>query len=195
MAIIARGFTLIEMLVALSLLALVSALAYQGMHTVLTTQSHSQVHQERLGALQVALSVLERDVAQLIEVPARDEYGQALPVFSLQRTPAGIELNGIATGFEHSAPLRRVRWQISSQGLARSLWPGLDGLAEDTAYTRHFALPLAIEQTHSQVLRNEQGVWQASQIWSPEQPLPTLFELVLEVEGLGPVRRLLKVGP
>ena len=195
MALKVRGFTLIEMLVALSLVAVLSTLAYQGLRAVLTTEANSQVHQARISALQVALSVLERDLAQIITVAARNEYGEPIAAFRLNRTAQMIELSGVATGFEHSAPLRRIRWQITQAGLYRSLWPGVDGLAESAAHTRHFALPLDIEHSHAQALFNEQGVWRRSQLSQAEDPQPTLFEIVFSVEGLGPVRRLLKVGP
>jgi general secretion pathway protein J len=66
----ARGFTLLEMLVAMAVFAIMSVVAYGGLRAVLSADQVTQEHARRLADLQVTLSVLERDLAQIVDISA-----------------------------------------------------------------------------------------------------------------------------
>jgi general secretion pathway protein J len=77
-----RGFTLVEVLVAIVLLAVLSGLAWRALDAMLRTREITQQSIERTATLQTALAQWEQDLAQLQDsgkiVPALEFDGQAL---------------------------------------------------------------------------------------------------------------------
>ncbi len=63
------GFTLVEMLVALALLALISMAGFALIQTVLTAQRRTEGRLERLAGLERALYLIDSDFGQTIEGP------------------------------------------------------------------------------------------------------------------------------
>ena len=57
-----RGFTLIELLVALSIMAVMAAMAWQGVDAVVRSREITQAHMERLLRLQSVMSQWEIDL-------------------------------------------------------------------------------------------------------------------------------------
>ena len=75
MAVRQRGFTLLELLVALAIFALVSVMAYGGLASVLDQQFATDEIAGQLARLQKTYLLLQRDFEQLVPRPVRDEYG------------------------------------------------------------------------------------------------------------------------
>ena len=71
-----RGFTLIEVLVAMAITAFVSVLSYQALSTALTGIESVRAESERLHEINRAFNVLSRDIRQMTNRPVRDEFGQ-----------------------------------------------------------------------------------------------------------------------
>lgn len=65
----AAGFTLVEMLVALALLALISLAGFALIQTVLTAQRRTEGRIERLAGLERAVFLIDSDFGQTIEGP------------------------------------------------------------------------------------------------------------------------------
>lgn len=63
------GFTLIEMIVALALLALISLAGFGLIQTVLTAQRRTEGRLERLARLERALYLIDADFGQVVEGP------------------------------------------------------------------------------------------------------------------------------
>ena len=70
------GFTLLELLVALAVFSIMGAAAYSGLDSVLQTRAAVADQSERLGEVQMAFALLERDIEQIIARPIRDDFGQ-----------------------------------------------------------------------------------------------------------------------
>lgn len=71
----AQGFTLLEVLIALSLFAVLSAMAFGGLNQLLSQHQQLQHKQQRFVDLQSAIQVLERDFSQLAPRSIRDAFG------------------------------------------------------------------------------------------------------------------------
>jgi len=127
----AYGFTLLEILIALFIFAIVGVIASSGLRSVLKDQEVSTRKSTQLAQLQLAMIVIERDFMQMVNRPVRAENGDILPALianeneqsSLQFTHAGY-MNPQAT--RTRSTLQRVRYRLSEGRLLRETWPVLD---------------------------------------------------------------------
>jgi general secretion pathway protein J len=201
------GFTLLELLVALSVFALVSVMAYGGLRVVLDTRAHTDQVSRDLGELQVALTLLSRDLAHVVARPLRDVHGdpQAPLRFNVYSDRPRLEL--VRTS--DRAGLQRVAWEIDESRLYRMYWSVLDGAdpaeprgrlpvmgpVEDAGHTAR-----GVEDWHLRFhYRAADGSLSSSQSWPLEinpgslETLPLAVELTLELAGSGSVTRWLAV--
>lgn len=123
----ARGFTLIEVLVAVLIFALISAAAYVAIDTLLRSREALHVRAESLQQLQKAMARFERDLRQAMSVQVRDAYGEAVPL--LNGTPTSIELT--RAGFSNPtgqtrARIEHVQWALQDKVLNRASFNVLD---------------------------------------------------------------------
>ena len=56
--------------------ALIAAMAYSGLNNVLLARSKSEARTQQLYKLQMALTLMERDIEQTVDRPVRDEFGR-----------------------------------------------------------------------------------------------------------------------
>ena len=75
---VSAGFTLLELLVAVAVFAVVGVMAYGGLQAVMSQQQRTNEHAQRLADLQLAYRVMQRDLEQLIDRPIRNEYGDTV---------------------------------------------------------------------------------------------------------------------
>jgi len=68
-----KGFTLLEVLVAIMIFALLSLAAYQVLQGVLRSSEISKTHSERLTELQRAMLIIEQDFTQIVARKSRQE--------------------------------------------------------------------------------------------------------------------------
>lgn len=185
-----RGFTLLELLVALSIFALVSVIAYTGLQTTLTTRDQVQAGAERLNQLQRTFSIIEQDLTQAINRSIRDRFGDPrAPMLtelgSLEWTRGG-QANPL--GLER-ASLQRVGYLLEDDTLVRQLWLALDQPYEPQ--TRSTELLTGVEELEFRFL-DENRDWLDD--WPPADstaaPLPRVVEIRLELTDLGSVSRL-----
>jgi general secretion pathway protein J len=128
-----RGFTLLEMLVALAVFAVLGLMSSQMVNRVLDVHKAAIARGERLGELQRAMQLMQRDVLELAPRPVRDEMGDALPTLRIG-TDLALELtrsgwrNPLA---QRRSELQRVAYAARDDILYRYYWNVLDR-AEDT---------------------------------------------------------------
>ncbi len=186
-----RGFTLVEMIVAVAIFAVLAVLAYAGLDAVLRQRADLQAHYRDLHALQRAYLVMQRDFSQAAPRPVRDELGGPLP--ALRGDPDGHVVALTRAGYPNPAGLRRsqllrVRYLLQDQTLRRLQFPVLD-----RAPTPLPAADVLLRGVHSLRLRyrDASGQWQASWPTAAAAPdsLPAAVEVELRVAHLpGPLR-------
>ena len=200
-----RGFTLLEMLIAMAVFAIMSVVAYGGLRAVLTADQVTQVHAQRLADLQVTLSVLERDLAQVVSIAVRDEYADRLPTLRLRAGGDAKLLELVRAGAGGDQRLRRTAWLITDRGLERQLWPGVDIVDTDSARVQPFGELVAedellgTESGFALVVRTQAGLeridtWPAADADPTTAQLPLAVEIVLDLPGYGIIRRMMTVG-
>lgn len=125
-----RGFTLLELLVALAVFAIMATAAYSGLRSVLFTRAAVEEQNHRLAAVQLAVFRLEQDVEQAIPRGIRDEYGDPQPALrggdlldeALILTRVGWD-NPLG---QSRATLQRVAYRLQEGRLWRLYWDVLD---------------------------------------------------------------------
>ncbi|UTN85347.1 type II secretion system minor pseudopilin GspJ [Pseudomonas aeruginosa] len=68
-----RGFTLLEVLIAMALFSLLGLACYQLLERVIHSERRIDQHDRQLRQLQRALGIFERDLAQAIGQPLSDD--------------------------------------------------------------------------------------------------------------------------
>ena len=124
-----RGFTLLELVVAIGIFALVAAVAYGGLAAVLRLAGGTERQGNRLGAVQLAIARLERDLEQVVGRGIRDQYGDQQPALAASSGGTAMELTRAGRPNPLDAPrsvLQRVAWGTSGENLQRIAWPMLD---------------------------------------------------------------------
>jgi len=123
------GFTLLELLVSLSIFALIGVIAYGGLQTVMTQQNHTQQASERLADLQKAYRIMQRDLEQIVDRKIRNEYGDTIGELVGGRGFTGVEFSRAGhpnpAGFLRS-DLQRVAYVPDQDVLLRQTWRVLD---------------------------------------------------------------------
>lgn len=125
-----QGFTLIEVMVAILLMAVVSLIAWRGLDSVTRADSHLQASSEQSDALLRALNQLQRDVEmragiELTEpkkVGVDDEPVTAPAALTVRSSDSkGFRLDIIRTAADQPGALQRVRWWVKGDTLYRAV--------------------------------------------------------------------------
>ena len=121
-----RGFTLLEMLVALAIFGLLAVMSYGGLASVLEQQFRTEAEAERLAALQKAYLIMQRDIEQVVARPVRDGFGDEQPPLAgdqaLEFTRGGWS-NPLG---RPRSNLQRVAYAWDDRQLRRYVWQVLD---------------------------------------------------------------------
>lgn len=198
-----RGFTLLELMVAVAVFAVVATLAHSGLQVILQTDSHTRARAALLAELQVTLSLLERDLLQVVPVGYRDAFGDRQPPLFFNPLASEPELLLVRAGGGELQGLRRISWRVTESGLERRLWPVLDAGEDRPPLTRIFlhsppdrntgeVSPLELEVQF--MVQGNDG-WQRLDAWPPlvsgtgTYSLPAFIEFRLQVPGFGMIER------
>jgi general secretion pathway protein J len=195
------GFTLLEMLVAIAIFAVVSTLALTG-YTQLQQQSeYLEQRLSRLREVQRAVQTLCQDLEQLEPRPVREPLGDgylpALQVtdtleYRLQLTRAGWS----NTGGLPRPTLQRVGYRVEDEQLWRDHWPTLDRtLVVEPVKVRMLDGVRGV--TFRFLTSNRQWVdrWPAQQVGTRnERSRPAAIEVVIDLEDWGEIRRLVEIA-
>ena len=71
-----RGFTLVELLVAMAIVAIIGAMALGGLNEVIKQQAVATERTERWRAIQFAMRMIVQDLSQIHPRPMRQEMGE-----------------------------------------------------------------------------------------------------------------------
>lgn len=124
-----QGLTLIEVMVAILLMAIVSLIAWRGLDSVTRTDSHLQTDAERTREVLHTLHQLERDVALRANIELQEpglnnndpEHLAKPRVISVRSTDKNsFRLDVIRSAAPSETGLQRVRWWLEGDTLYRA---------------------------------------------------------------------------
>lgn len=203
----ARGFTLLEILVAVGIFALFSAMAYGSLLRILDTRDQLETERDFWRGLTLSLMQIEEDIAQARPRSVRDPSGLPLPRPAFLGQPVDSRAVGDASleftrggqlviGDGARSDLQRIGYRLRERTLARLIWPALD----QAPASEPRELPL-LENVEEMRLRfyATAGGW--VDYWPPTQggitaaidPLPAAVEMTLKIEGRGEIVRIFPV--
>ncbi len=125
-----RGFTLVEVLIALGITAFVSAIAYTSLSTVLTGVEATRLTSQRVVEVNRAWAIISRDLQQFVARPVRDEFGEEEPAL-IGGQAARFALSFTRTGWHNPVDhprshLQRVNYRLQDNVLWRDSYAVLD---------------------------------------------------------------------
>jgi general secretion pathway protein J len=106
------GFTLIELIIALGVMAIFALLAYRGLDSVLRLHQGAYAHEQQAQAIDRVITQLEADLRQASKVtvlaPEKDGAASRLQIFRRIEGVATSELAAVVWVLEGSTLLRRT---------------------------------------------------------------------------------------
>lgn len=186
------GFTLVEVLIAILIFALMAGVAYRGLASVLTSERHINEKTAQWRALALAFSQMQQDFQLAVPRTIRNTVDQNTAALVGRETPLGVENVNLAMTLMNStadtqAELWRVGYRLREGRLEYLVWPSADQAPQ--AQPRSITL---IDQAERFDLRfiDSRGGWQTQ--W-PDQSgaaFPRAVEITLQAQGLAPIKRL-----
>lgn len=195
------GFTLLEVLVAIGIFALFSAMAYGSLLRLLETRVHIESERAFWREISLCYTRMQDDFTHARERQVRGSDGQALPPFRGQPTDPralgdpSVEFTrgGVPTGASGRPDLQRIGYRLSEGVLYRLTWPVLDRAPT----TQPLALPVLEDVDEFQV-RFHEAAWLDHWPPQPQQatapPLPRAVEITITLRTRGTFTRTFLVG-
>lgn len=187
-----KGFTLIEMMVALLIFALITAAGVAVMSTTLSNQSAVRIKVERYAELQRTRAILKADLSQAASRRTRGEDGMpAMTAFS-GGSPWGGEgplLAFTRRGYENPdqvarASMQYVEYAVVEDRLERRARPALDGARLGPAQV----LLTGVQSIQPAFLF--QGGWRSDWKGVAQTDIPTAVRLNVRLSDMGTVDQL-----
>jgi general secretion pathway protein J len=188
-----RGFTLFEMLIAVSIFAIIGVVAFGGLGQMTRTGQAVADANNRLSALQFAVVYFTRDWTQVSPRKIRDQYGDEQSNIIIEEGIITFTRSGWSNLLGHQrSTLQRVQYLVVDKKLVRRHWQSLDqGIGE---------LPLQsvlLEDVESMEVEFLDAQEKPISIWPLESSLeagnPIALAFRLKLTDIGEITRILEV--
>jgi len=198
-----RAFTLIEVLVAMAIFAVLAAFAYGTLSQTLLSAEILNDRMDRLQALQRTVRMLTDDLQQLAPRPVRDVLGDNLRPALDTGFQTGYAVELTRNGWSNPAvmprsTLQRAAYRLEDDELVRYHWYALDR----TLSNEPVGVTL-LDGVESIQFRFITANGDSSEQWPPLNragPLgvrqrPRAVEIILQLTEEGEINRLIEVAP
>ena len=208
MKIRSRGFTLLELLVAMFIAAVMFAIGYGAINQAVKNNEALTEQQARLHEVQTAVRVLEQDILQLAPRPIRQPVGDGwLPALIGQADPNTQPILQLTRGGWNNPNgvqrpgLQRVAYFLEKNTLRREYWTVLDPTLQNTTQKRDLLTHVkTVTFRFMDVSRQWQTQWPPTAVagaMGQESALrmrPIAVEVTLETEDWGKLVRIIEVA-
>ena len=198
----ARGFTLLEVLVAVFIFSIVAMLAYGGYNQLARQSDIVESNAARTRMIQSAVQRMAEDFEMIEPRPVREPLGESVEPALRSDTRTESLINLTRSGWSNPAgvsrsTLQRVTYRLQDNKLQRAYWNALDRTmsAEPTAATL-----LDHVRTASFRFMDQNQSWHDQ--WPPlgysgpdaARLRPIAVEITLDLEDWGKIVRLVEVA-
>ncbi|CAN0606534.1 unnamed protein product, partial [Ectocarpus sp. 12 AP-2014] len=131
-----KGFTLMEVLIAVAITAVIGLGVWQVLNGVILSRDRVNEAGDAFDQLQRTMLLLERDLTQLVNRPARDMFGDYQPALTSREDEFDLVLtrqgwrNPLGT---RRSSLQRAAWEYTGEELRRRQWRTVDRGQEDNS--------------------------------------------------------------
>ena len=179
-----QGFTLLEILIALAIFAVMSMMAYAGLAAVLDARASTVPRAQQLAQLQTTLYLLNEDLSQVINRPIRDQLGSSEPAFSIGRGNEILIFTRTVPSWSTNSSennLLRVSYSLEKEALYRRVWT-IPDRTQQTEYRRRKLLV-----TQGVTIK---GFSAKTKTWGEiVGEIPLALDISFKLDGLGSVHR------
>jgi len=198
----AGGFTLIEIMVAVLILAIMSALAYGTYRQARIAAEHTMQAMRRTREIEFGMRMLVQDFAELAPRPVRDPSGQNREP-CLSAVPGAASLVDLTRdGWSNTAgmqrsTLQRVSYQLVGTTLERSYFSVLDPTSNDQPVVQKLLTHVSgVQFNYLDANQNWVDQWPPANLPMPERlwTRPAAVEIIVTFKDWGRVRRLVEVA-
>ncbi|MBX3709948.1 MAG: type II secretion system minor pseudopilin GspJ [Gammaproteobacteria bacterium] len=190
-SIAAKGFTLLEVLIALFIFTILSMILVTALHSVIQSQAGTENKAGRLRQLQITLLIMARDIEQTVNRPVLNHLGKEEAAFVGAPRKFAFTHTGFANpiGTFARSTLQRTGYIWNEAVLSRMTWPVLDQAPQTQAHNRR--LLTNVSDAHFQYLGEDGRFYDH---WPLEgggnQPLPRAIRVYLSIPHWGKLSQL-----
>jgi general secretion pathway protein J len=205
-----NGFTLIEVVVAIFIAAVMFAIGYRALNQAMRDRDSLNQSQERIGEIQRGMRVVAQDFAQIVARAARDIQGagELQPAISAANRDDTLVVFS-RTGWSNPVGVQRpaeqrVRYRFFDGSLVREHWLALDAALnteplQRVLLTRVKSVEIRFLDPVSRSWRND---WPAVTSSGPVSPInvddvlltrPLAIEFTVVLEDWGRVQRIFEI--
>ncbi|NNM62114.1 MAG: type II secretion system minor pseudopilin GspJ [Steroidobacteraceae bacterium] len=196
------GFTLIEILVAMLILAIMSGLAYGTYREARISAERTETALKRTRQIEFGMRIMVQDFSQIVPRPIRDPLGQT-------RIPCLIGGTGDTdlvemtrdgwsnTAGEQRSTLQRVSYQLVGTVLKRSYFTVLDPTSNDKPIVQNLLHGVTgVQIRYLDMNQNWSVQWPPAGLPQSEQWTyrPAAVEIIIKFKDWGRIRRLVEVA-
>lgn len=121
------GFTLLEMLIALGVFAVIGVMSSQILSGIVDLSDTVRDRSDRLAELQRAMFIISRDIEQMTRRPVRDAFGDSTAAIIVGEPLIEFTRRGWQNPLRSPrSELQRVAYTVADGDLVRQFWPLLD---------------------------------------------------------------------
>lgn len=182
-----RGFTLVEMVVAIAIFAIISVAIYGTVARFMETQTDLQQRSDDLARINTLFTLMERDTHNGLNRPARGAYGDVLPAF--QSSTAGqdeivlFDMTMATPSYQQldEAELTRAGWLFKDGQIIRQSWRVLDRAQDSEPDNEVLMDNVESVEVGYYVEKNKRYVIENS--WNAGTPPPGIVVTISLVDG------------
>ena len=204
-----QGFTLIEILVALVILAIIGSITAIGLQTAIRAQKIINQKAERLASIQSTIIVLERDLLQIINRPVLDADGSLLPAVMVRYSGGKVSLEFTRAGYINPfatlnrTTLQRIKYSWDGKSLLRTTWQVLDRVPNSTQQPQILLTGVSsftiqfMDANHHMAIPGETPILPPGSQQQQSPPLippPLAIEVDLVTDSFGAIKRIIPLA-
>ena len=203
-----RGFTLLELLVAMFIAAMMFAIGYGAINQAMKNQDALKEQQDRMKEILTCMRMMEQDFVQLEPRPIRQPIGDGyLPALLGQSDPTAQPIVQLSRGGWNNPTgvqrpgLQRVAYYFEKNTLRREYFTVMDPVQQSTTVKRDLLTKVkSVTFRYMDVARVWQTQWPPTSVAGAMAQLSTLrirpiaVEVTLDTEDWGKLVRIFEVA-